>query len=57
MKELYISPVAELICFAPAESLATNNTVEFDALLNKSGLGSAISSVTDNEDLDIGIGI
>lgn len=56
MKELYTSPEAELICFAPAESLANSN-VSFKDLLAGAGTNDPISSVVTDDELDHGVGL
>lgn len=53
MKELYISPEAKLLCFAPAEKLASNAGIDFDALLDGIGGVPAVSGQDGDIDLDI----
>lgn len=48
MKELYISPEAKLLSFAPAENLA-NGSVSFDDLLG--GMDTTVISGEDDVDL------
>ena len=52
MKELYISPVLNVLCFAPVERLA--NTITFDDLLNAGGLNPEASR-DDEGDIDINL--
>jgi len=51
MKELYISPVLNVLCFAPVERLASG-TINFDDLLAAGGNASEASRDNEN-DLDI----
>lgn len=51
MKELYISPEAKLLCFAPAEKLASNSDIAFEALLD--GLGGVLPVSGANGDIDL----
>lgn len=58
MKELYISPVLNVLCFAPVERLA-GNTIPFKDLLDVAGSvvgsGPASAAETDDEDLIFGL--
>jgi len=54
MKELYISPVLNVLCFAPVERLA-GNTINFKDLLDVGGSGPASAAETDDEDLIFGL--
>lgn len=59
MKELYISPVLNVLCFAPVERLA-GNTIDFETLLgvgggSVGGSGPASAAETDGEDLFFGL--
>ena len=59
MKELYTSPEAKILCFAPVESLATNiedpGVVLFSSVLDgaKTSEGGQVSDVTFNPELDL----
>lgn len=53
MKELYISPEAKLLCFAPAEKLASNSDIAFGDLLDGLGGVPAVSGANGDIDLDL----
>ena len=53
MKELYTSPEANLLCFAPAEKLASNSGIYFPDLLD--GVGGVPSVSGDDGDIDLDI--
>ena len=44
MKQQYISPEAEVVCFAPIEHLA--GVIEFDSLLDLTTGGNKVDTVT-----------
>ena len=44
MKQEYLSPKAEIVCFAPVERLA--GTIEFDSLLDLTTGGNKVNTVT-----------
>lgn len=54
MKTEYISPKAEVICFAPVEHLA--GVIEFDALLDLTTGGGKVETV-DPSGGDIGVNL
>ncbi len=54
MKELYISPEAELFSLAPAEALANEKDVEFDALQSND---TPASTHYGDIDVDLGLGL
>lgn len=53
MKELYIAPELNVICFAPVERLAVDGEIEMDTLLDVSGDGAVESAGRENGDLDL----
>lgn len=44
VKQEYLSPKAEIVCFAPVERLA--GTIEFDSLLDLTTGGNKVNTVT-----------
>lgn len=53
MKELYIAPELNVLCFAPVERLAVDGEINFDILQDVSGEGPAESAGRENGDLDL----
>ena len=54
MKELYIAPELNVICFAPVERLAANGEINFDDLLDAAGGWQPDGASRDEQaDLDI----
>ena len=51
MKELYIAPEVEVLCFAPMEKLATD--IDFGDLIGGGGSGSTLPGVGDKESGDV----
>lgn len=56
MKELYISPVLNVICFVPVERLANNEELKMDLMMDVAVYGAKESGV-DIEDEDFGVEI
>ncbi|MBR5529253.1 MAG: hypothetical protein IKU57_02135 [Oscillospiraceae bacterium] len=54
MKELYIAPELNVICFAPVERLAADGEINFDDLLDAGGLKPEASRDPEGDlDLDL----
>ena len=54
MKELYTSPVLNVLCFAPVERLAANGVIDFDKLLEAGGnAGEASRDTVGDLDVDL----
>ena len=54
MKELYIAPELNVVCFAPVERLAANGEINFDDLLDAAGGWQPEGASRDeNGDLDL----